>query len=206
MIVRLLVVLECKSAVRHVVEVLEPFKVRDGHTTSVDVQVRDDQNVLVDQDFVSGRGSGSVSSLSNDLIEGVSSFTCKRSKCNRSQSQRKAYLGLDLVGISFVDGLLHSGRNKDIAFLKQKTLSLVLFRTRESNDVSVIVDFVVFQSLGVDSVLVVNGAIVFSYSNTDCASSGQVTAGVETHVTESLKNNHTRIRTNSTGKSIAAYF
>ena len=60
-------IFESKTTVRHVVQVLEPFKVRDGHTTGVDVQVWNDKNVALNQNFVGGRSSGSVGSLGNDL-------------------------------------------------------------------------------------------------------------------------------------------
>lgn len=49
------------------VEVLEPLEEGDGHTTSVDVQVRDDQDVAVDQDLVSRRRRGTVGGFRDDL-------------------------------------------------------------------------------------------------------------------------------------------
>lgn len=67
MVVRLSLVLERQTTVRDVVQVLEPFEERYRHTTSVDVQIRNDENVAVDQDLVRGRGSGTVGSFGNDL-------------------------------------------------------------------------------------------------------------------------------------------
>lgn len=49
------------------VQVLEPFEEGDGHTTGVDVQVGNDENVAFDEDFVSCRRGGAVGSLGNDL-------------------------------------------------------------------------------------------------------------------------------------------
>lgn len=67
MMVRLPLVFEGKTTVRDVVQILEPLKVGDRHTTSVDVQIRNDEDVPLDQDLVSGRSGGSVSSLGDDL-------------------------------------------------------------------------------------------------------------------------------------------
>lgn len=49
------------------VKVLEPFEEGDGDTTSVDVQVGDDENVAIDEDFVSRGCGGTVGSLGDDL-------------------------------------------------------------------------------------------------------------------------------------------
>lgn len=45
MVVRFALILERQPAVRDVVQVLEPLEERNSHTTSVDVQVGDDQDV-----------------------------------------------------------------------------------------------------------------------------------------------------------------
>jgi hypothetical protein len=47
MVVRFPLVLEGEPTVRHVVEVLEPLKIGDGHTARVDVHVWDDEHALV---------------------------------------------------------------------------------------------------------------------------------------------------------------
>ena len=36
----------CKSSIGHVVQILQPFEVRNGDATCVQIQVRDDQNLL----------------------------------------------------------------------------------------------------------------------------------------------------------------
>lgn len=69
MVVRLALILEGQTAVGDVVQVLQPLEEAHGDTSSVDVQVRDDQDVAVDQDLVGSGGGGSVGGLSNDLKE-----------------------------------------------------------------------------------------------------------------------------------------
>ena len=67
MVVGLALILEGKTSIGHVVEVLEPLEEGHGDTTSVDVQVGDDQDVAVNQDLVGCRGRGTVGGFSNDL-------------------------------------------------------------------------------------------------------------------------------------------
>ena len=68
MVVGFTFIFECETTVRNVVEVLEPFEVGNGDTTSVDVQVRNDKDVAIDQNLVGSRGSRSIGSFSDDLI------------------------------------------------------------------------------------------------------------------------------------------
>ena len=65
--VRISFVFEGQSSVRDVVEVLEPLEVGDGHTASVDVQIRDDKDGLGKKNFVGCWGSRTVGTLCNDL-------------------------------------------------------------------------------------------------------------------------------------------
>lgn len=67
MVVGFTFVFECETAVRHVVQVLEPLEEGDGDTTSVDVQVGNDENVAIDEDLVGSRGSGAVGCLGDYL-------------------------------------------------------------------------------------------------------------------------------------------
>lgn len=67
MVVGFTFVLECQTTVRDVVQVLQPFKVGNSDTTSVDVKVGNDQNVAFDEDFIGGRCSGTIGSFSDDL-------------------------------------------------------------------------------------------------------------------------------------------
>ena len=48
------------------VEILEPLKVGDSDSTSIDVHVRDDQAPGILKYFVSSRGDWSISCFSND--------------------------------------------------------------------------------------------------------------------------------------------
>ena len=67
MVVGLSLILEGQTTVGHVVQILQPLKVGDCDTTSVDVHVWDDETVLVLQDLVSSGGDGTVGGLSDDL-------------------------------------------------------------------------------------------------------------------------------------------
>lgn len=67
MVVGLALIFEGQTSVWDVVEVLEPLEEGDGDTTSVDVQVGDDEDVAVDQDLVGGRGRGTVGGFGDDL-------------------------------------------------------------------------------------------------------------------------------------------
>ena len=67
MVVGFAFVFECQTAVGNMVQVLQPFKVGNGDTTGVDVQVGDDQNVAFDEDFIGGRSGGAVCSFGDDL-------------------------------------------------------------------------------------------------------------------------------------------
>lgn len=66
-VVGLALVLERQTTVRDVVQILEPLEERNGHTTGVDVQIWDDQNVAIDQDSVGGWSGWTVGSFSDDL-------------------------------------------------------------------------------------------------------------------------------------------
>ena len=67
MVVGVLLVLECQATKADMVEVLQPLEVRDSHTTSVDVQVWNDEDVSLLQDDISIWGRWTVGTLSNDL-------------------------------------------------------------------------------------------------------------------------------------------
>lgn len=67
MVVGLALVLERQTTVRDVVQILEPLEERNGHTTGVDVQIRNDQDVAIDEDLVSSWGGRTVGSFGDDL-------------------------------------------------------------------------------------------------------------------------------------------
>lgn len=56
-----------KATVRDVVQVLQPLEVRDGDTTSIQVQVGNDEALLVKEDLVSGGRHRAVGTLGDDF-------------------------------------------------------------------------------------------------------------------------------------------
>ena len=57
-----------ETSIGDMVKVLKPFKVRDGDTSGVDIQIGDDKDGLRQEDFVSRRGGRAVRSFSDDLL------------------------------------------------------------------------------------------------------------------------------------------
>ena len=83
--------------------------------------------------------------------------------------------------------------------------------TGESNNGSVVLQLVVLQGLGVNTLWVVNRTIPLSNTDTTGTSAGQVTAGMQTDITETLtkysiqmtiKNFRKLYKTNSIGLHI----
>lgn len=66
-VVGLALILERQATVRDMVQILKPLEERNGHTTGVDVQIRDDENVAIDQDSIGGWSGWAVGSFSDDL-------------------------------------------------------------------------------------------------------------------------------------------
>jgi hypothetical protein len=66
-VVGLALILEVQSSVADMVQVLQPLKVGDSHTTSVHIQIRNDEDLAVSEDLVSSQGSGTIGTLGNDL-------------------------------------------------------------------------------------------------------------------------------------------
>lgn len=67
MVVGFSFVLERESAIRYVIEVLQPFEERHSHTAGVYVQIGNDENVLFEQYLISGRCRWTIGSFSNNL-------------------------------------------------------------------------------------------------------------------------------------------
>lgn len=67
MVVGLLLVLEREPAVGNMIQVLEPFEERDGHTAGVNVEIWNDEDVPVDKYPVGSGCSGSVGGFGDDL-------------------------------------------------------------------------------------------------------------------------------------------
>merc|ERR1719282_1646979 len=144
------------------IEILEPLKVGNSDTTSIDVHVRNNQASLLLEDLVSSWSDGSIGSFAGDL-------------------------GLNLVSISCIDHLLHGSGYQDVAGLVHDVLASVGLGSRESNNSSML-QLPVFQSLGINTFWIVNGTVPLGNTNTLGANSGQIATGVETHVTKSLNN------------------
>merc|ERR1719282_2257712 len=144
------------------IEILEPLKVGDSDTTSIDVHVRNDQASLLLEDLVSSRSDGSIGSLANNL-------------------------GLNLVSIGCIDHLLHGSGYQDVAWLVHDVLAGVGLSSGESNNSSML-QLPVFQSLWINTFWIVDGPVPLGNTNTLGANSGQIAAGMENHVTKSLNN------------------
>lgn len=95
------------------------------------------------------------------------------------------HLGLNQMRVLAVDDLLHGGRHKDVTLLVHQVLALVRLRAREPVDRALLVA-PVLQRLGVDSVLVVDGAIVLDDADAGGSRAGQVAARVQADVTKAL--------------------
>lgn len=67
MVIGFALIFEGETSVGDVVEVLEPLEEGNCDTTSVNVQVGDDQDVAVDEDLVSRWSGGAVGGFGNDL-------------------------------------------------------------------------------------------------------------------------------------------
>lgn len=65
-VIRVTLILEGESSKADMVQVLQPLKVRHCDTTSIDVEIWDDQDIPLLKDLVSPDGGGAVGSLSND--------------------------------------------------------------------------------------------------------------------------------------------
>merc|ERR1719427_118354 len=160
MVVGLPLVLKGEATIGDMIEVLQPLEVRDSDTTSVDVEIGDNQDIAVLKNLVASGGDGAVGSLGNNL-------------------------GLDLVGVALVDDFLNGGGDEDVTGLVQQILALVGGGGGEAHDGSVL-QLVFLQCLGVNTVGVVDLAV--DLLDTDAHSTGtvQVPHGVQAHVTEAL--------------------
>ena len=149
--------LPCKPAVWDVVQVLQPFEIGNSDTTSVQIQIWNDQAFVGNQDLVTSWSDWTIGTFGDDL-------------------------GLDLVCVIGSDDLekywcpvsneivylfLSTG-SKNVAFDFNESsifLAIPCFGTWETNDCTV-GNFVVFQCLDVNTVSIVNISIPFSNTNT----------------------------------------
>ena len=78
--------LPSETTVRDVVKILQPFEVRNGDTTSVEVQVGNNKDLVLDEQFVSLGSDGTVGTFGDDLgldvtsVVGSDYLELKRSK------------------------------------------------------------------------------------------------------------------------------
>ena len=142
------------------IEILEPLKVGDCDTPRVDVHVGDDEAAVLLQDLVPGRSDRTVGSFTNDL-------------------------GLDLGSVGSVDDLLHGGGDEDVALLVHHVLPGVRLGPGEAHDGAVL-QLVVLQRLGVDTLGVVDGAVPLGDADARGPGTREVATRVQTHVTEAL--------------------
>jgi len=128
-----------ESTGSHMVEVLQPFEVRDGNTTSVQQDIGEDEDTSLGEDIFSSEGSGSVSSFSQNLA-------------------------LELASVKLVDGLFDGSRDGEIARLVESAIILIALTTGEVEEGSL--GSSEFEELiGVDTIRVVDGS--FNIDNTD---------------------------------------
>ena len=67
-VVGILLILPCEPTVADMIQILEPLKVGDSHTSSISKHVWNDQHSAVMKDSLSSNGSRSIGSFSNYLI------------------------------------------------------------------------------------------------------------------------------------------
>src|SRR5579859_4679124 len=96
------------NAPEEALKVLHPFEVAYSHAPGIGQNVRNDNNTLLEENFICFRSSGTISSLSNNA-------------------------GLDAVSVSRRDNSLGSGRNQDVARNFQRILHAYILGLREVN-------------------------------------------------------------------------
>lgn len=181
-VVGLTLVLERQTAVRDVVQVLEPLEERHGHTTGVYVQIGNDQNVAIDEDAVGGRGGRTVGGLGDDLRRKLGFFELCLIILGYFVPP---YLGVDLAGVLAGDDLLDGGRDEDVTRLVHQVLTLVRLGAGEAHNGALLVA-VILQLLGINSGRVEDRTVVLDDADAGRSGTAQIPARVQTHVTEAL--------------------
>lgn len=123
------------------VQVLEPFKERNSHTTSIDVQIWNHQNVAFDKDFISSWGGWTVGGFSDDLRKIIVLIPGSLFAWTSA-----TYLSLNFASIFTGDNLFNGGWHENIARFVHQALALVSGSAWESNDGSFLIT-VIFQLL-----------------------------------------------------------
>jgi hypothetical protein len=101
--------------------------------------------------------------------------------------RKKTYLGLNFVCILTVDDLFNGSWDENITWFTHQIITLVWFSPGKSDN-GAMLEFIVFQFLWIDTLIVVNSTVMFNDTNTQCSGTGQVTTCVQTDITETLYN------------------
>mgnify|MGYP001626769115 CR=1 FL=1 len=124
-----------------VIEVLKPFEVRAGNTTSVDKHVRSAHNSSTLEDLFSGIGSGAIGTFEDCFAHDGFSVTLMKRFLSGSWDHAVSWLGKELLGV-FTDSL--SG-------------------VREANERAML-DHMGLDGLDIQTVRVVDGRVVLNNS------------------------------------------
>jgi len=143
------------------VEVLQPFEVRDGNTTSVQQDIGQDEDTSLGEDIFGSEGSGSVSSFSQDLA-------------------------LELASIELVDGLFDGSRDSEITRLVESGVIPIALASGEVKEGS-FVSSEFEELIGVNTIGIVDRS--FDIDDTDQFSTlfSHEFTGEVTDVTETLE-------------------
>jgi len=151
-----------------VIEILQPFEVRAGHTTTVDEHIGGDNNSSSGEVVLSGEGGGSVSTFEDG-------FALKR------------------VDVSVMDGLLSGSGDETIALLaheREGVLKLLLGGSGETVE-GLVSDHVSLYSLNIKTIRVVDSRVVLADGGDNATflleeDGGPVSDSTETLDTEGL--------------------
>src|SRR5690606_16165452 len=146
-------------------KILHPFEVADRDTTGVGQHVGHDQRALVGQDVVGFRSGGAVGAFDDDL-------------------------GLDLVGVAFVDLAFKGCGNQDVGVQAPEFVGRQRVGVGSAGHAAGFLN-VLEQTQDVQAVRVVNGAGVVLHRDDLGACLGEQTSRRAPHVTETL---HTHAR------------
>ena len=165
-----------ETTVWNVVQVLQPLEVGDCDTTSVEVQIGNDQALLVKEDLVSGGGDWAVGTLGDDL-----SLKMVR-KCSKI-----CLFYLDVLGVVSGDDLLLGTGAENVALLLDEwsLWGVPGLGAREANNGAVL-KFPLLKGLDINALWVVQVTVVLGDTDTLGSHTAEVTGGVETDITETL--------------------
>ncbi len=111
-----------------VIEVLEPFEVRAGDTTSVDKHVRSAYNSSALEDLFSCVGSGAIGTFEDSLNHDGISVTLMKRLLSGGWDHAVSWLGKELLGV-FTDSLSGVGEANERAMLGHMSLDSLDIQT-----------------------------------------------------------------------------